>query len=279
MCTGGTMTEITSFRKKVLSIRKEVNALDWTPDKSVFIAKTANKYDYISIAKIKSTFAPLLEKAGLDMDMEVLWDSLRVLESTRGETHVILAVKWTLIDVDTGYSNSDVVLGESSDMGDKAVTKAQTYSLKSWLSCKFLLAEGDMPDITEQEDSGRQFVKKSPEEKVEMKSRVLEQGVAPSVSKPKAEPKAEEKATEPEVKKAEEKPKAEDKPAEAKPAGEKFKPLPAQAKAIENITKRWEEKAKAGEVSVEVYNQMSMACASISSAAEAVEFIKKYKGI
>lgn len=276
------MTEISSFRKKVREVRKGVNSLDWTPDKSVLIAKSGNKYDYISIAKIKSSFAPLLEEAGLDLDMDIIWDSLRILESVKGETHVILAVKWTLIDVDTGYSHSEVVLGESSDMGDKAVTKAQTYSLKSWLSSKFLLAEGDMPDISEQEVGPRQFVKKSPDEEKEIRSRILEKGVAPN-PEPKPKPESEAKdVDEPKAIKESPKPKVAEVPKEPKETtaeGGKFKPMPAQAKAIENITKKWEEKAKSGGVSVEDYNRMSMECASISSAAEAVEFIKKYKGI
>lgn len=58
---------------------------------------------------------------------------------------------------------------------------------------------------------------------------------------------------------------------------ENFEPTPPQKKAIENISKAWEEKAKKGEVDAEAYNQMSMDCASIKSTKDAVAFITKYK--
>lgn len=65
-------------------------------------------------------------------------------------------------------------------------------------------------------------------------------------------------------------------PAPEAPAME-FRPVGPQAKAIERITQEWERRAKEGLVSVESYNEMSMACASIASAADAVAFIKKFR--
>ena len=69
---------------------------------------------------------------------------------------------------------------------------------------------------------------------------------------------------------------ADPEPAPAPPA-KGFKPVGPQAKAIERITQEWEKRAKEGLVSVESYNEMSMACASIASAADAVAFIKKFR--
>ena len=71
-------------------------------------------------------------------------------------------------------------------------------------------------------------------------------------------------------------PEPEPAPASAPPATG-FKPVGPQAKAIERITQEWERRAKEGLVSVESYNEMSMACASIASAADAVAFIKKFR--
>lgn len=71
-------------------------------------------------------------------------------------------------------------------------------------------------------------------------------------------------------------PEPEPEPAPTSPA-KGFKPVGPQAKAIERITQEWERRAKEGLVSVESYNEMSMACASIASAADAVAFIKKFR--
>ena len=65
--------------------------------------------------------------------------------------------------------------------------------------------------------------------------------------------------------------------ASAPAESEVFEPTPPQKKAIDNIAKSWEERAKKGEVTVEAYNQMSMDCASIKSTKDAVAFITKYK--
>ena len=71
-----------------------------------------------------------------------------------------------------------------------------------------------------------------------------------------------------------EKPKA---PAPIEDQPSKFKISAAQQKAIKKITDAWEKAAKEGKVEPEKYNQMSMACASISSTAQAMEFINTYK--
>lgn len=280
--------------EKINALRGDVIKLDWTKDGYASFGKTS--YKYLPTDKIKANLAPYFHKRGLEL--QIKFYGLQFLPAVGNMTqHVVLILDATIIDIDSGESITDTVYGEAADSGDKAIGKAQTYAIKSWASNKFLIADGMDPD--EVESTGNVFRPKSNSETEEVRSKVLEQGVppvpqAPAVpkvpavptkapSEPVEEPKTEEtpetpaepeKPAEPAPAPVEEKPKA-PAPIEGQPA--KFKISAAQQKAIKKVTDAWEKAAKEGKVDPEQYNAMSMACASISSTAEAMEFINTYK--
>ena len=280
--------------EKINALRGDVIRLDWTKDGYASFGKTS--YKYLPTDKIKANLAPYFHKRGLEL--QIKFYGLQFLPAVGNMTqHVVLQMDATIIDIESGESMTDIVYGEAADSGDKAIGKAQTYAVKAWASNKCLIADGMDPD--EIESTGNVFKPKSNSETEEVRSKVLEQGVppvpqAPAVpkapaiptkapSEPVEEPKTEEtpetpaepeKPAEPAPAPVEEKPKA-PAPIEGQPA--KFKISAAQQKAIKKVTDAWEKAAKEGKVDPEQYNAMSMACASISSTAEAMEFINTYK--
>lgn len=60
---------------------------------------------------------------------------------------------------------------------------------------------------------------------------------------------------------------------EAKPNG----PTAPQRNAMNNIVAKYKEKAEKGEIDAMAFNTMSMACAEVKTAKDAIEFITKYK--
>ena len=280
--------------EKINALRGDVIKLDWAKDGYASFGKTS--YKYLPTDKIKANLAPYFHKRGLEL--QIKFYGLQFLPAVGNMTqHVVLQMDATIIDIESGESMTDIVYGEAADSGDKAIGKAQTYAVKAWASNKCLIADGMDPD--EIESTGNVFKPKSNSETEEVRSKVLEQGVppvpqAPAVpkapaiptkapSEPVEEPKTEEtpetpaepeKPAEPAPAPVEEKPKA-PAPIEGQPA--KFKISAAQQKAIKKVTDAWEKAAKEGKVDPEQYNAMSMACASISSTAEAMEFINTYK--
>jgi hypothetical protein len=280
--------------EKINALRGDVVKMDWTKDGYASFGKTS--YKYLPTDKIKANLAPYFHKRGLEL--QIKFYGLQFLPAVGNMTqHVVLILDATVIDIDSGESMTDTVYGEAADSGDKAIGKAQTYAIKSWASNKFLIADGMDPD--EVESTGNVFRPKSNAETEEVRSKVLEQGVPPTPQAP-AVPKAPavpakapaEPVEAPKVESEPEIPAAPEKPAEAvpEPVAEqpkapapmedqppKFKISAAQQKAIKKITDSWEKAAKEGKVDAEQYNAMSMACASISSTAEAMEFINTYK--
>lgn len=280
--------------EKINALRGDVVKLDWAKDGYASFKNTS--YKYLPTDKIKANLAPCFHKRGLEL--QIRFYGLQFLPAVGNMTqHVVLQMDATVIDMESGESMTDTVYGEAADSGDKAIGKAQTYAIKAWASNKFLIADGMDPD--EVGPTGNVFKPKSNSETEEVRSKVLEQGVppvpqAPAVpkvpaiptkapSEPVEEPKTEEtpeapaepeKPAEPVPAPVEEKPKA-PAPIEGQPA--KFKISAAQQKAIKKVTDAWEKAAKEGKVDPEQYNAMSMACASISSTAEAMEFINTYK--
>ena len=280
--------------EKINALRGDVIKLDWAKDGYASFGKTS--YKYLPTDKIKANLAPYFHKRGLEL--QIKFYGLQFLPAVGNMTqHVVLQMDATIIDIESGESMTDIVYGEAADSGDKAIGKAQTYAVKAWASNKCLIADGMDPD--EIESTGNVFKPKSNSETEEVRSKVLEQGVppvpqAPAVpkapaiptkapSEPVEEPKTEEtpetpaepeKPAEPAPAPVEEKPKA-PAPIEGQPV--KFKISAAQQKAIKKVTDAWEKAAKEGKVDPEQYNARSMACASISSTAEAMEFINTYK--
>ena len=303
-----------SARLRFNAFRKDALACDWAPDK--YLSLPSNKgYQYISSDKCRRNIAPLLVKHGLefvpefsDLTMHPAYGNVPNHWSVKLTAH--------LVDCETGISQTSVVYGECGDTGDKGIIKAQTAAIKQWILQNNLLADGMDPDgvADSAENAGGTFHKKSPAEEAEVKSKVLSQGIKPAepakprkpAEKPKEVPKeapkeaSKEEPKEEPVKEPEKAPESEEKAEEvSKPVAEPEVPeepakklvkkeelapvainpelAPIHKNAIGKILARFEERAKAGQIGPEEYNEMSMECAEIKTKADAVRFIKKYQ--
>lgn len=266
---------------KMSELRKEMLTKDWADDK-MFTMGGKGGYSYLSADKVKKTLAPLFSKHGIELRCE--FNDLQSRDPIGNMSqHWTIRLDMTMIDVETGETMTSSVYGEAGDSGDKGVSKAQTCAIKQWVFSEFFIADGIDPDAAADFGASNPgFYKKSAEEKEEVVSKVLSQGIR---SKKKEAPKEEPKEM-PEKAPAEEKPAEGPKPepkveepakAPEAPKTGGFKPTGPQAKAIQRIEDVWEQRAKAGEVTPEEYNAMSMARATLASAADAVAFIKTYK--
>jgi hypothetical protein len=70
-------------------------------------------------------------------------------------SRVIVQATYTLTHADSGQSETVQALGEGSDSGDKATSKAMTSALKYALRQTFLIETGDDPDHTPSEQQER----------------------------------------------------------------------------------------------------------------------------
>ena len=265
--------------RKISGLRQELLTLDWSDDK---IMKAASmSYPYLSTDKVKRNIAPLFHKHGLEV--RVYYDELEPRPAVGDFTsHWTVRINVEFIDMDSCATVTYHAYGEATDKNDKAINKAQTSAFKQWVMSTFGISDGIDPEMVI--GGGGSFHRRSEEEEEEVRSRVLanaEKPPAPKPPAPKKAPKKEEPA--PEV---HEEPKAEPAPAPEAQESPKveddapapgYKPMGVQAKAIDRITSVYEQRAKAGEISPEEYNQMSMDCASISSVKDATAFIKKYR--
>lgn len=267
-----------SVLRKLNQIRGMTLTMDWTPDKVMKIGMDKTKwYPYLSIDKIKSNLGPAFAKAGLEIVPS--YEDIQFKPAIGNMSqHVVLTMVVDVVEIDTGAFVTYRTPGEAGDTGDKVLSKAQTYALKSWLSTIFLLGEGFDPNMTEEEcpDGYKGFTKPTPTEATEMKSRVLDGGIKPAVpakpavapAKPVAAPAKPAEAETPE------KPaKAPAKPAEGK------KPSAIQEGAMKKLVEEWTEAAKDGRVSAERYNEMSAARAEVTTQAEAVDFLADFEKV
>lgn len=130
------------LQKKKNEIRKELN------EKGKLTNGEVNEYDnyqYFSEAQYKELFTELFSKHGIELFIdEIDYGTFEGTDKQPFGRTVTLAC--TLIDVDTGYSESSRHTGEGLDRGDKAGYKATTGALKRFLSSTFLVATQDDPE-------------------------------------------------------------------------------------------------------------------------------------
>ena len=272
--------------------------LDWEKDKAMSYGNKPG-YRYLSVDKMKRNLLPVFMAVGLDFKL-----SYREIED-RG-TLSSLPVHWTiecdatLTDIETGYSETTSVYGESGDSLDKGLSKASTYALKTWLSDTFMLVDGIDPDA-DPTDGGaiKSYTLKTDKEKDEIKSKVLSNGTKPEP--PQEEPKVKEESK---VKESPKEPESKPEPVEqteTKPAPDNaeppartpaevaieklkseavaaFKPSIPQKNMIDSILARWAKKKEGGEVTPEQDKEFNDDLNSITNSTSAVAFIKKYKG-
>jgi len=261
--------DIVPVLRKLKEVRADVTTLDWTPDRVMKIGTDKNKwYPYLSIDKMKGQMGTMFARHGLEIQPRFTDLEFRPAIGNMSQ-HVTLTLCMTVWDVDTGASMEYIVFGEAGDSGDKAISKAQGYALKSWLSTTFLLSEGFDPDAVdasqELPDVPKVFTR-TPIEEVEMRSKVLDAGVKPATAAMPAKPAA--------------KPAAPVKPAApiASDSTDK-KPTPIQMNTMKNITESWDAALKEGKVDEEAYNRMSSRRVAVGTSAQAVDFIEEFSQV
>lgn len=151
------------LQKKKNAVRKEL------AEKGILKREgenTFDRYKYFSEAQYKKLFTELLAKHGIELAFTEL-DYTMFDGSDKQRNGRLVKVEYSLIDVDTGYSESTVITGEALDKGDKAGYKAYTGSLKYFLANTFLVATGDDPEKDEEENKKQS----KPKDKAEMSER------------------------------------------------------------------------------------------------------------
>ena len=298
--------------KKMNGFRADAIQLDWSDDK-MMTGKIA--YKYLSTDKIKKQLAPILVKHRLEIELD-FEDLQFVTPVSPLEKQCIITLRATFVDIDTGEKSTCKVYGEAGDFLDKAVSKAQTFALKEWLSSYLLLVDGIDADM-----SDTRFQPKAPMETEAVRSKILDNAVKPPAPKPveqpkvapvapKPEPKPEPKVEAPVAPKPKEEAKVVPKPKAPKPkapkdAGEKKQEEPVgdntsdvpetpseeeskpvvgkypltgiQKKVIDKIIEDWTQLASDHKVTAEQYNNMIYDKTTISSGEDVRNFISNYK--
>ena len=285
--------------------------LNWDKDKAFSFGNKPG-YRYLSVEKMKRNLLPIFMEFGLDFKFD--YGNLQKSEPIGSMSqHWILECTASLTDVDTGYTETTIVYGESGDSGDKAIAKASTYALKTWLADTFMLIDGVDPDQEPEPVISKTFIPKTDKEQEEVKSKVfanavpipVNEGAKPATTAvptapvtpavPTAQPKPpiptppKPAAPKPPVPPAPAPapapatPSVEEKPGEVaikKLKQEKldsFVPSVPQQNAISKIEAHWAEKAKAGEMTDEQYLEFCKDRSEIGNNQEAIGFIKKWK--
>ena len=233
--------------KKKSKLRELVLKCDWKKDG--FMLLGGKRVEYITSEKVIRNFAPLLPQVGLEI-ITTFGEPKRLDPfGSRAEEHWLASYTVQYVDIDTGACTCPATYyGEAMDSRDKALKKANTDAMKTWLVADFKIGEGIDPELSGGEGT---FSPKSEEENVEIKTQIAGMAVKPKVpvpkpievpsppaaerpkvEAPKEEPKAEEPKEEPEPEKPK-KPRAPRKKAE-EPAPEvpKEEPKPAESNNI-----------------------------------------------
>lgn len=261
--------------KKLNKVRADIATLDWTPDKLMKVGQDRNKwYPYLSIDKIKGQMGSMFARNGVEIIPRFTDLAFKPAIGNMSQ-HVTLTLCMTAVDADTGSSIEYVIFGEAGDSGDKAISKAQSYALKTWLSTTFLLSEGFDPDAVdasqELPDTPKIFTR-TPIDEVEMRSKVLDAGIKPAAPATPAVP------VKPVAPAAPVKPAAKPTVPVASDATGK-KPTPIQENTMKKIVDAWDAAVDAGKVDSSAYNKMSLARAAVGTSAQAVDFIAAFEKV
>lgn len=106
---------------------------------------TFDKYKYFTEAQYKTLFTDLFSDNGLELSFKE--ESYLPFDGTDKQPFGrMVKITFSLIDIDTGFSEDSTITGEGLDKGDKAGYKAYTGALKYWLANTFMVATGDDPE-------------------------------------------------------------------------------------------------------------------------------------
>lgn len=104
-----------------------------------------DNYSYFSEAQYKQLFTELFSECGLELSFTELSYDTFTAEGKQSNGR-LPKLKFTLTDIETGFSESSAITGEGIDKGDKAGYKAYTGALKYFLANTFMVATGDDPE-------------------------------------------------------------------------------------------------------------------------------------
>ena len=136
--------------------------------KGILAREGKNKYDnykYFSESQYKALFTELLSDVGLELAFTELDYQMYEGANEKMANGRLVKLKFSLIDIDTGFSEETVITGEALDKGDKAGYKAYTGAIKYYLANTFMVATGDDPENDSPEDDSPE-VKTKPKEKM-----------------------------------------------------------------------------------------------------------------
>ena len=135
--------------KKRIGLQKKKNAIRKELHERGILPKGAHNdydnYDYFSEAQYKELFTELFSKHGVELIIDEA--DYGTFDGTDKQPFGrVVTLACTLIDIDTGYSETSKHTGEGLDRGDKAGYKATTGAIKKFLSSTFLVATKDDPE-------------------------------------------------------------------------------------------------------------------------------------
>ena len=104
-----------------------------------------DRYTYFSEAQYKELFTELFSDHGLELKFTEI--EYQTFEGTEKQANGRMPkLEFSLIDIETGFSEETTITGEGIDKGDKAGYKAYTGALKYYLANTFMVATGDDPE-------------------------------------------------------------------------------------------------------------------------------------
>ncbi len=165
------LPEINVFEKEQLELnsklQKKKNELRKELSERGILPKGAHNdydnYDYFSEAQYKELFIGLFSKHGLEFDSTEV-EVQSIAGTDKQPFGVLASMRYIITDIDTGYEIESVHSGIAIDKGDKAIYKAKTGALKSFLASTFLVATKDDPE-RDDEKPKKTYSKSAPSSK------------------------------------------------------------------------------------------------------------------
>ena len=133
---------VAKLQKKKNSLRKALKVKGILPKGAI---NEYDNYEYFSEAQYKELFTELFSEYGIELKIDET-NYVSFNGTTNQPFGRLVTLSCTLLDVDTGYSETTNHTGEGLDRGDKAGYKATTGALKKFLSSTFLVATKDDPE-------------------------------------------------------------------------------------------------------------------------------------
>lgn len=130
---------------------------------------TYDNYKYFTEAQYKDVANKLLSNAGLELKVTEKEYFKYSIQNSKTPIGRIVAMIFTLTDMETGFYEESIIRGEGLDRGDKAGYKAYTGAIKYYLANTFLIPTGDDPEKESPNYDSKAQEKKVPTKKENLK--------------------------------------------------------------------------------------------------------------